>query len=74
MSELIFPIEDDPDGGCGYTAQAIRQNIFMQADTIDELKPMIRDAIDCHFDNRSQWPALVRLHFVQTGSHIRIET
>ena len=62
MSELIFLVEEDPDGG--YTAQAIGQNIFTQADTIDELKIMIRDAIDCHFDDRSQWPALVRLHFV----------
>ena len=72
MSELIFLIEDDPDGG--YTAQAIGQNIFTQADTIDELKPMIQDAIDCHLNNRSQWPALVRLHFIQMGSHIRIQT
>ena len=52
MSELIFLIEDDPDGG--YTAQAIRQNILTQANTIDELKPMIQDAIDCHLNNRSQ--------------------
>lgn len=30
-----------------------------------ELKTMIRDAVDCHYDNPSQWPQLVRLHFVK---------
>lgn len=44
MSELIFLVEVDRDGG--YTAQAIGENIFTQADSIDELKLMIRDAID----------------------------
>ncbi len=63
MNELTFLVDDDPDGG--YTARAVGENIFTQADTITELKTMIRDAIDCHFDDRSQWPALVRLHFVR---------
>jgi predicted RNase H-like HicB family nuclease len=62
MSELIFLVEDDPEGG--YTARALGENIFTQADSMDELKTMIRDAIDCHYDDRNQWPALVRLHFV----------
>jgi predicted RNase H-like HicB family nuclease len=62
MSELIFLVEDDPEGG--YTARALGENIFTQADSIDELKTMIRDAIDCHYDDRTQWPTLVRLHFV----------
>lgn len=62
MRELIFLVEDDPEGG--YTAQAVGENIFTQADSIDELKEMIRDAIDCHYDDREHWPNLVRLHFV----------
>ncbi len=63
MRELIFLVEEDPEGG--YTAQAVSENIFTQGETISELKTMIRDAIDCHYDNSSQWPRLVRLHFVK---------
>lgn len=59
MKELIFLVEEDPEGG--YTAQAVGENIFTQGETMAELKTMIRDAVDCHFDNPSQWPQLVRL-------------
>lgn len=63
MKELIFLVEEDMEGG--YTAQAVGDNIFTQADTIQELKIMIRDAINCHYEHKSQWPQLVRLHFVK---------
>ncbi|RRB01029.1 type II toxin-antitoxin system HicB family antitoxin [Larkinella rosea] len=63
MKELIFVVEEDPEGG--YTAKALGENIFTQGETVDELKQMIRDAIDCHFDDASQWPQIVRLHFVK---------
>lgn len=63
MKELIFLVEEDPEGG--YTAQAVGENIFTQGKTVAELKTMIRDAIDCHYDSPSQWPQLVRLHFVK---------
>lgn len=71
MSELIFLVEEDPDSG--YTAQAIGETFFTQADAVDELKDMIRDAIDCHFDDRSQRPNLVRLHFVHDEVFVRAE-
>lgn len=63
MRELIFLVEEDPEGG--YTAQAVGENIFTQGETISHLKTMIRDAIDCHYDNSSQWPHLIRLHVVK---------
>lgn len=63
MKELIFLVEEDPEGG--YNAQAIGENIITQGDTLNELKAMIRDAIDCHYDDPSQWPQLVGLHFVR---------
>ena len=63
MKELIFLVEEDPESG--YTAQAVGENIFTQGETISELKTMIRDAIDCHYDSPAQWPQLVRLHFVK---------
>ena len=61
MSEVIFLIEDAPEGG--YTARALGYSIYTQADTWDELKLAIQDAITCHFDEQ-QRPSLVRMHHV----------
>ncbi len=58
MSEVIFLIEDAPEGG--YTARALGYSIYTQADTWDELKLAIQDAITCHFDEQ-QRPSLVRM-------------
>jgi predicted RNase H-like HicB family nuclease len=49
MTEIIFLVEADPEGG--YVARAISQSIFTQAETLAELREMIHDAVQCHFDN-----------------------
>jgi predicted RNase H-like HicB family nuclease len=63
MNELIFLVEEDPEGG--YNARALGENIFTQGDTIKELKEMIKDAVECHFDSPEQMPKMIRLHFVK---------
>jgi hypothetical protein len=50
MSEVIFLIEDAPEGG--YTARALGYSIYTQADTWDELMLAIQDAVNCHFDEQ----------------------
>jgi predicted RNase H-like HicB family nuclease len=62
MNEIIFLIEEDPEGG--YVARAIGESIFTQADTIASLRDFIRDAVKCHFEDRDR-PKLIRLHFVR---------
>jgi hypothetical protein len=62
MSEIIFLVEPDPEGG--YTAQALGYSIYTEADTWDELRIAVQDAVRCHFDEGEQ-PAMVRLHTVQ---------
>ena len=62
MNEIIFLIEEDPEGG--YVARAIGESIFTQADTIESLRDVIRDAVKCHFEE-SDRPKLIRLHFVR---------
>ena len=47
-SEIIFAVEDSPEGG--YEARALGHSIFTQADTLEELKRMVQDAVRCHFD------------------------
>lgn len=63
MNELEFIVEEDSEGG--YTACAVGENIFTQGKNVDDLKAMIRDAIECHFDEPTQWPERVRLRFVK---------
>jgi len=63
MNEIIFMIEDDPEGG--YNAQALGYSIFTQGETVEELKENIMDALRCHFDEIEKIPRIVRLHFVK---------
>ena len=62
MNEIIFVVEEAPEGG--YTARALGEPIFTQAETTDELHARVRDAVHCHFDEGSA-PKLIRLHFVR---------
>ena len=62
MKELIFLVEEAPEGG--YTARALGASIFTEADDFDDLRVKIRDAIGCHFDEGEE-PNVVRLHFVR---------
>jgi hypothetical protein len=61
-SEIIFAVQDSPEGG--YEARALGHSIFTQADSLDELKEMVRDAVRCHFDD-PQRPRVIRLHMVR---------
>ena len=62
MDEIIFVVEDAPDGGLA--ARAVGESIFTQAATMAELHEKVRDAVRCHFDDGTQ-PRLIRLHFVR---------
>ena len=63
MKEIIFIIEEDPEGG--YNAQGLGYSIFTEGETIEELKKNIKEAIRCHFDKEEDIPRIVRLHFVR---------
>ncbi|XUX00463.1 MAG: 2-oxoisovalerate dehydrogenase [Dehalogenimonas sp.] len=58
MNEIIFLVQEDPEGG--FTARALGQSIFTEADTLDELKSQVRDALACHFGYGAA-PPVVRL-------------
>lgn len=61
MKEIIFLIEESAEGG--YEAKALGHSIYTDADDIDELKIMIRDAVLCHFEDE-EMPKTIRLHTV----------
>jgi len=58
MDELIFLVEEAPEGG--YTARALGVSIFTEADTIPDLQRQIRDAVHVHYDEAER-PKIVRL-------------
>jgi hypothetical protein len=62
MNELIFLVEEAPEGG--YTARALGHSIFTEAETLEELRGNVRDAVQCHFDD-GKAPKVIRLHFVR---------
>ena len=62
MDELIFLVQEAPEGGL--TARALGESIFTEADDLDGLREMVRDAVRCHFDE-GQGPRVIRLHFVR---------
>jgi len=60
--EIIFLVEEAPEGG--YTARALGHAIFTEADTWEDLKLAVQDAVECHFEPE-QKPAMIRLHLVR---------
>jgi hypothetical protein len=62
MNEIIFEIQEAPEGG--YLAQALDYSIFTQAEDLEILRPQIKDAVNCHFDEAEK-PKVIRLHFVR---------
>ena len=61
-SEIIFSVQESPVGG--YQARALGFSIFTEADSLEELKTMIRDAVSCHFEGADK-PSVIRLHMVR---------
>ena len=62
MDELIFLVEEAPEGGL--TARALGASIFTEADDLISLREQVRDAVRCHYE-AGQGPRLIRLHFVR---------
>jgi len=61
MNEIVFVVEDAPEGG--FLARALGESIFTEADTIPALHQQVRDAVRCHFEEGLA-PQVIRLHFV----------
>jgi hypothetical protein len=62
QTEIIFSVQESPEGG--YEAHALGYPIFTEADSMEELKSMVRDAVACHFGEDAK-PSVIRLHVVK---------
>ena len=62
MTDVIFEVtEDEVDGG--YSASVLEHGIHTEADSVEELRRNIKEAVDCYFDDTMLRPKLIRLHF-----------
>lgn len=62
INEIIFTVEESPEGG--YEAKALGYSIYTEAETLEELKENIKDAVLCHFE-KTEMPKIIRLHWVK---------
>lgn len=60
MAEILFVVEEAPEGG--YTARALGYSIYTEADTWEDLKTTVQDAVQCHF-GEDEKPRIIRLHY-----------
>ncbi|MGH3049595.1 MAG: 2-oxoisovalerate dehydrogenase [Gaiellaceae bacterium] len=60
--EIIFVVEEAPEAG--YAARALGHSIFTEADSLEELRELVRDAVACHFEDADR-PSVIRLHLVR---------
>ena len=52
MQELLFIVTESPDGG--FTAHCSSTSIYTQAETMEDLKHAIIEAVHCHFDDNQK--------------------
>ena len=62
MNELVFEVTQESDGG--YVAEALGESIITQADTWEELRAHVREAVKAFYFDRPA-PSSLRLHLVR---------
>ena len=62
--ELVFSVTQEADGG--FVAECLSEAIFTQADSWEDLKQMVADAVQGHFfDQPDKAKSQIRLHLVR---------
>jgi len=61
MEEVFFMVEESEEGG--FIAKGLGVSIFTQAETLEELRRLVKDAVHCHFDDQKK--RIIRLHIVR---------
>jgi predicted RNase H-like HicB family nuclease len=64
VEEVIFEVRQEELDGA-FVARALGHSIFTEGETLAELRAMVRDAVACHFEDATDRPQVIRLHFVR---------
>jgi predicted RNase H-like HicB family nuclease len=59
MSELVFEVTQEADGG--FIAEALGENIVTEADTWEQLRANVKEAVEAYYFEEPK-PAYLRLH------------
>jgi predicted RNase H-like HicB family nuclease len=62
MNELVFEVTQEADGG--FVAEALGESVITQADTWEELRANVREAVKAFYFDRPA-PTRLRLHLVR---------
>jgi hypothetical protein len=62
MKEVVFEVVQEADGG--FTAEALSESIFTQADNWDELRANVKEAVQAFYFDAAP-PASIRLRLVR---------
>lgn len=62
MKEIIFTVEEAPEGG--YIARALGHSIFTEADELTAIQAKVKEAVNCHFEEHEK-PKVIRIHFLR---------
>ena len=68
--ELISEVRDAEEGG--YYARALGHSIFTDAETWEELRNNVLEAVSVHFEGGPVHPQIVQLHYVK-DEMLRVE-
>ena len=61
--ELIFEVRDAEEGG--YCARALGHALFTQAETWEELRGNVLEAVLLHFEDIAVRPRMIQLHYIK---------
>ncbi|MCL4306444.1 2-oxoisovalerate dehydrogenase [bacterium] len=67
-SEIIFEVREAEEGG--YWARALGVDIFTQGEDWEDLKVMVKDAVELFFNDQTQRPRVVRLMLMTTREEV----
>jgi len=62
VGDLVFEVIQEADGG--YVAECLTESIVTQADTWEELRATVKDAVEGYFFDGAK-PRSIRLHLVR---------
>ena len=62
MNEVVFEVPQEADGG--FVAESMTESIITQADTWDELRRHVREAVEAFYFDRPK-PGCIRLHLIR---------
>ncbi len=63
MDEIVFEVNQEADGGL--VAECLSESIFTQADSWDELRGNVKEAVAAYSFDHPHPPTAIRLHLVR---------